>query len=399
MDLTSAFPLHLTGTMETYSFEQYGDGINTPDGVSYTSGGLDLREEHIPGPYTTSLAKYFNANGTDSWIAESERGLGYRQSGHLRPVTPVNAHDNGLVRYEANHRDRGHSNTDDPADIAVNNGNSSRSTFGPQRDHDGQGTAGVARPQTRFLPRRPSTASAHRANPSHWGRNRHQAYDRCASLDGTPEMDGSKRWATDQSISPGPPGPARTAARIMNQRTTLAPSINDLSEWQSQETETTASIEVNSYTPETEPRQLILQRSAIESVDPSPRRKKARLKTSSNEYELRGGRSPMLQSTQQLSPEMDLSMVSPPTSLSPPLSLDCSFPDCGRKFSGESRVGNRKRHLKSYHQILDGQTLLSLKCSAPRCKRLFKRSDARLKHERKKHAELDRSPPRLRGST
>ncbi|KAF2496282.1 hypothetical protein BU16DRAFT_538844 [Lophium mytilinum] len=73
--------------------------------------------------------------------------------------------------------------------------------------------------------------------------------------------------------------------------------------------------------------------------------------------------------------------------------LRCGYPHCKQTFKGDSRAGNRKRHMKSAHRDQIGQVL---SCSEPRCTKKFKRSDSRLKHERKKHPELQRLPPRKR---
>ncbi|KAF2500792.1 hypothetical protein BU16DRAFT_259008 [Lophium mytilinum] len=74
--------------------------------------------------------------------------------------------------------------------------------------------------------------------------------------------------------------------------------------------------------------------------------------------------------------------------------LRCEYPSCALTFKGNSRWGNLKRHIRSAH--LYGQ---GLPCSIRGCYRTFKRIDSKLKHERKKHPELHRLPPKGRRET
>lgn len=64
--------------------------------------------------------------------------------------------------------------------------------------------------------------------------------------------------------------------------------------------------------------------------------------------------------------------------------LCCSL--CNSRFSGEYRSGNLQRHKRTKHAE---QRFL---CPRAGCLRTFARKDARLKHERRKHPELDRPP-------
>jgi hypothetical protein len=57
---------------------------------------------------------------------------------------------------------------------------------------------------------------------------------------------------------------------------------------------------------------------------------------------------------------------------------------CHVKFTGQYRRGNLARHVKHKH----GKT--KILCTAPGCVRVFARSDARLKHERHDHPEIQR---------
>jgi hypothetical protein len=61
---------------------------------------------------------------------------------------------------------------------------------------------------------------------------------------------------------------------------------------------------------------------------------------------------------------------------------------CGTHFTGSYRRGNLARHVRNKH----GQVKGSYTCRALDCLRTFRRQDARLKHERKAHPELDHLP-------
>ena len=60
-------------------------------------------------------------------------------------------------------------------------------------------------------------------------------------------------------------------------------------------------------------------------------------------------------------------------------------------FEGEYAKGNRARHLITMHS--DKVYV----CKVEECSEVFKRSDYRLKHYRKKHPELDVPAPTRRG--
>ena len=62
----------------------------------------------------------------------------------------------------------------------------------------------------------------------------------------------------------------------------------------------------------------------------------------------------------------------------------CPYPDCGRTFVGLSRKGNMLRHIRTRHGAP------KYLCSSVGCGKMFRRNDAKLNHERKKHPELGR---------
>lgn len=78
----------------------------------------------------------------------------------------------------------------------------------------------------------------------------------------------------------------------------------------------------------------------------------------------------------------------------------CWVPGCNPKFTGEYRKGNLQRHLKSNHpELLLGMGKSpgdpeKLRCSM--CPQVFKRSDARKKHEHRKHHIGPKPPTRFR---
>jgi hypothetical protein len=80
-----------------------------------------------------------------------------------------------------------------------------------------------------------------------------------------------------------------------------------------------------------------------------------------------------------------------------PESIPCQVLGCKAKFTGDYQKGNLKRHVKSCHSELlapNGEIqrdLSKLKCS--RCSFVFKRSDARKKHEYRAH-RVGLEPPK-----
>lgn len=70
--------------------------------------------------------------------------------------------------------------------------------------------------------------------------------------------------------------------------------------------------------------------------------------------------------------------------------LNCHY--CQASFTGTFRKGNLGRHIRIFHE----KHKREWPCGVHGCYRVFKRSDARLKHQRKHHPELQllRSSPR-----
>jgi hypothetical protein len=70
--------------------------------------------------------------------------------------------------------------------------------------------------------------------------------------------------------------------------------------------------------------------------------------------------------------------------------------DCGQNFTGKHRQGNLRRHIRLKHgEARRG----SYMCLAEGCFDVFQRSDARLKHARSKHPELNLPPSQRRHGT
>lgn len=68
-------------------------------------------------------------------------------------------------------------------------------------------------------------------------------------------------------------------------------------------------------------------------------------------------------------------------------------PVCGKKFHGEYARGNCARHKRQKHSMEGEQHFL---CKYLSCQKSFNRQDARLKHYRRSHPELELKPPRGR---
>jgi hypothetical protein len=66
-------------------------------------------------------------------------------------------------------------------------------------------------------------------------------------------------------------------------------------------------------------------------------------------------------------------------------SIACNCPFCNAKFTGKYQRGNLARHTRLGHGILEKV----YKCEGQGCEKSFRRKDARLKHQRKHHSELD----------
>lgn len=62
---------------------------------------------------------------------------------------------------------------------------------------------------------------------------------------------------------------------------------------------------------------------------------------------------------------------------------------CAQDFTGKYGAGNCARHFRLKHA---GEDNTLYKCNASNCDKVYRRKDARLKHERRKHPELHLSP-------
>lgn len=84
-------------------------------------------------------------------------------------------------------------------------------------------------------------------------------------------------------------------------------------------------------------------------------------------------------------------MVATPST---PEVLCCQGISCEAEFTGKYRKGNLNRHLRLYHQP-DGVKIYP--CADQRCRKEFRRQDARLKHYRRLHPHLGAEEAVLRG--
>jgi hypothetical protein len=69
----------------------------------------------------------------------------------------------------------------------------------------------------------------------------------------------------------------------------------------------------------------------------------------------------------------------------PVISISCGYVHCKSTFTGKWAIGNRGRHHKQYHS----DVLKWFHCLVDGCNKKFKRDDARRKHERDKHEQLE----------
>jgi hypothetical protein len=69
----------------------------------------------------------------------------------------------------------------------------------------------------------------------------------------------------------------------------------------------------------------------------------------------------------------------------PVISISCGYVHCKSTFTGKWAIGNRGRHHKQYHS----DVLKWFHCLVDGCDKKFKRDDARRKHERDKHEQLE----------
>jgi hypothetical protein len=75
-------------------------------------------------------------------------------------------------------------------------------------------------------------------------------------------------------------------------------------------------------------------------------------------------------------------------------SISCE--ECGQEFTGAWGRGNLKRHVREKHGLENGGPYT---CIAEGCFRVFQRTDAVLKHARRKHPELNLPPVQRRRGT
>jgi hypothetical protein len=69
-----------------------------------------------------------------------------------------------------------------------------------------------------------------------------------------------------------------------------------------------------------------------------------------------------------------------------PQVLFCSYDGCSKKFSGRFRRGTLSRHIRLKHS--QGQEERVYLCEVDGCSKVYLRQDARLKHYRKRHADV-----------
>jgi len=74
--------------------------------------------------------------------------------------------------------------------------------------------------------------------------------------------------------------------------------------------------------------------------------------------------------------------------------IPCGY--CSQEFTGKYRQGNLTRHVQQKHVEANGGPYT---CLAEGCFSVFKRQDARLKHARSKHPELNLPPVQRRNGT
>lgn len=72
--------------------------------------------------------------------------------------------------------------------------------------------------------------------------------------------------------------------------------------------------------------------------------------------------------------------------------IRCDY--CDAEFKGTYQKGNKRRHIKNIHTPDAGDGEEGKKCRA--CEKIYKRPDARKKHEWKKHRILDARPEKRR---
>jgi uncharacterized Zn-finger protein len=69
--------------------------------------------------------------------------------------------------------------------------------------------------------------------------------------------------------------------------------------------------------------------------------------------------------------------------------LFCLHDDCPTEFKGKYQRGNLQRHMRLKHGKIQGREEKEYPCEASNCSKIYMRQDARLKHYRKKHPQLN----------
>jgi hypothetical protein len=93
-------------------------------------------------------------------------------------------------------------------------------------------------------------------------------------------------------------------------------------------------------------------------------------------------------SSSATSPVPSLLSVTPANELNV---LLCLQDGCPKTFQGIYRRGTRQRHMRLRHGKVRGQEEKEYSCEAVACNKVYMRQDARLKHYRKRHPELNPS--------
>jgi hypothetical protein len=84
------------------------------------------------------------------------------------------------------------------------------------------------------------------------------------------------------------------------------------------------------------------------------------------------------------------SEIAPPHAKADP--IPCDTEGCIKTFGGLFATGNRQRHIKNFHRGI----LASYPCYIGSCSRVYRRDDARRKHEWKIHRRLESKPQKRR---
>jgi hypothetical protein len=93
-------------------------------------------------------------------------------------------------------------------------------------------------------------------------------------------------------------------------------------------------------------------------------------------------------------PHSEISSLVSETSSQLPDELHCPYNACDKKYTGTYRRGTLQRHLRLKHGPVEEKGYV---CESVGCGKVFKRQDARLKHHRRRHPELQEADPKSRG--